>query len=68
MSSEGVIWDANHLSVLRLHEVELEGLEVLAVVADVADEYGSAVSILLDARGIRQLRLALQRYERKHKK
>jgi len=61
------VWGANYHTEIRLSEMPPEpgaptDDPLLALTADVGDEETTGV---LDADGVRNLRLALQRYERK---
>jgi hypothetical protein len=56
---EARVWDDNAHRLVRLeHDQEAGGLSVMV------DEGDRAASLLLTDRGVRQLRLALARYER----
>lgn len=61
MSFTERIWATNYTTVIHLQETE-EGLELTA---DVGDE---ETTVVLDSDGVRNLRLALTRYERKKRR
>jgi hypothetical protein len=63
----GRVYDWQHFNVIHAAAVELapdNDTPLLELVADAFD--GDEVTVALDARGVRSLRLLLQRWERAH--
>lgn len=60
------VWGVNHTSLINVHEVlaTSETPAGLELTCDVGDQ---DVTVALDARGVRELRLILTRYERQHR-
>lgn len=58
MAREATIWDSDHIASLLVESPDGGGAELTVFTRD------KQLTIKLDARGIRQLRLELQRLER----
>lgn len=58
MAREATIWDSDHIDGLLVESPDGGGAEITAFTP------GKELTVKLDARGIRQLRLELQRLER----